>query len=93
MQVVFISDLRTGEDVPSIWIEDSYCTSGSCKISSSTGKSRDYTVRVTATDKAGNVGMGECKMIAGRNQASDLPDPLFLIAKVDLATEETTLFQ
>lgn len=95
--MVLISDLRTGEDTPSIWVEDSYCTSNSCKISSSVEKSREYVVRVTATDEAGNSNTTECKTFAG--QTSNAADPLFLITKLDIvggvepADSTSTLFQ
>lgn len=70
----------------SIWAEDQTCntaSNGKCKISSPK-KSRTYVVRVTATDKAGNVGMGKCNTVVGRQAAVDGANPFFVIANLDI---------
>ena len=75
-----ITDIRS---VPSIWAEDITCqtaSSGKCKISSPKA-SRTYYVNITATDKAGLVGFGECQTTVG-NLDPDPDDPLFLIKRV-----------
>ena len=83
--MVFISEPRTIGVAPSIWAEDHTCktgNNGNCKISSSK-KSREYIVRVTATDKAGYVEMGECRTIVGNKEVNDdVDDPIFLIGKL-----------
>ena len=66
-----------------IWAEDITCqtaSSGKCKISSSKA-SRTYYVNITATDKAGLVGFGECQTTVG-NLDPNPDDPLFLIKRV-----------
>lgn len=86
IQMVFISEPRaTTGNILSIWAEDHTCKSaqnGQCKISSPK-KSREYIVRVTATDKAGNVGEGECNTIVGKQGVASM-DPSFLLAKLDI---------
>ena len=82
----------------SIWAEDGTCYNskssgyGSCKISSpNKEKTRIYLVRVTATDKAGNVGVGECSTIVGKEkyvQQTRLRGvksyPFFLASKLEI---------
>ena len=82
----------------SIWAEDGTCYNskssghGSCKISSpNKEKTRIYLVRVTATDKAGNVGVGECNTIVGKEkyvQQTRLRGiknyPFFLASKLEI---------
>jgi hypothetical protein len=71
--------------IPSVWVENSVCNTGSngkCKISSPK-KSRIYVIRVTATDKAGNTGIGECSITVG-NQIINASDPLFTIAQIQV---------
>jgi len=83
--MVIISDSRVA-GVPSIWAEDHTCKSsnnGKCKVSSPK-KLREYVVRVTATDEAGNSDMVQCSTIIGGKKGNTAAgDPLFLIAKVD----------
>jgi hypothetical protein len=86
--MVFITEPRaTTGNILSIWAEDHTCKSiknGKCKISSPK-KSRDYIVRVTATDKAGNVGEAECSTTIGKDQeVASVVDPSFLLAKLDI---------
>ena len=90
MQMVIISTPRTTGKSPSIWAEDHTCKSSTnvkCKVSS-TKKTREYIVRVTATDEAGNVGVHECNTIVGKivgkQSVPDTEDPLFLISKLDI---------
>ena len=83
--MVIISKPQTTGEVPAIWVEDSTCKSdnnGKCKISSPK-KSRKYIVHVTATDEAGNIGIGKCNTIVG-NQEVDALDPVFLLTKLDM---------
>ena len=83
--MVIISKPRVTGKVPSIWAEDHTCKSsnnGKCKISSPK-KLREYVVRVTATDEAGNTGIGECNTLVG-NQEVDTLDPIFLLTKLDM---------
>ena len=87
------------ENMFSIWAEDSTCYNskssgyGNCKISSDE-KTRIYIVRVTAIDKAGNVGVGECSTIVGkpkyrkRTQIDNYP--FFLIARREIVGGSTT---
>ncbi|KAL9191170.1 hypothetical protein ACHAXT_000876, partial [Thalassiosira profunda] len=66
-----------------IWAEDITCqtaSSGKCKVSSPKA-SRTYYVNITATDKAGLVGFGECQTTVG-NLDPNPGDPLFLIKRV-----------
>ena len=84
MQIVSISTPAKGT-APSIWAENSVCQTnqnGKCKISSPF-KSRKYFVLVTATDKAGNVGMAECETTVG-NADVEQEDPRFLIGKLEV---------
>ena len=79
--MVIISKPRVTGEVPAIWVEDSTCKSdnnGKRKISSPK-KSREYVVRVTATDEAGNIAIGECNTLVG-SQVMDVSDPIFLLA-------------
>eukprot|EP00581_Thalassiosira_minuscula_P005786 CAMPEP_0183744146 /NCGR_PEP_ID=MMETSP0737-20130205/65580_1 /TAXON_ID=385413 /ORGANISM="Thalassiosira miniscula, Strain CCMP1093" /LENGTH=2327 /DNA_ID=CAMNT_0025979781 /DNA_START=237 /DNA_END=7220 /DNA_ORIENTATION=- len=87
--------VATGEDmvifsepsaigIPSIWAKDHTCktkTKGKCKVSAPK-KSRVYTVRVTATDEAGNTKSTECSTVVGRDPEGS--NPLFVIAKLDI---------
>eukprot|EP00984_Skeletonema_dohrnii_P000351 scaffold119_cov79-Skeletonema_dohrnii-CCMP3373.AAC.4 len=71
---------------PTIWAEDHVCKSaanGQCKISS-TKKSRQYLVVVTATDEAGNSGVGSCDTKVGSASSENENDPLFLIGEIEL---------
>ncbi len=82
----------------SIYAEDATCSSNSleygyCVISSpEMGMTRIYLVRVTAIDKAGNVGVGECSTIVGRPSTANRPesgsdpsgDPFFLVSKLEI---------
>ena len=82
--MVVISEPDNVTATPTILAEDYTCKTGAngkCVISS-TKKSRLYMVRVTAIDKGGNVGVGECKTIVG-NQDFDDTDPRFLVVKLD----------
>jgi hypothetical protein len=82
--MVVISEPDNVTKTPTILAEDYTCKTGAngkCVISS-TKKSRLYMVRVTAIDKGGNVGVGECKTIVG-NQDFDDTDPRFLVVKLD----------
>ena len=70
----------------SIWAEDHTCKSsnnGKCKVSSPK-KLREYVVRVTATDKAGNSNTTQCNTIVGGEQSDIVDDPLFVIAKLNI---------
>lgn len=82
-------------NVLSIYAEDATCSSnsleyGNCVISSpEMGMTRIYLVRVTAIDKAGNVGVGECSTIVGRPSTANRPesgpgDPFFLVSKLEI---------
>jgi len=96
-EMVLISEpLETTGNILSIWVEDAYCFNTNnfreeinerCQINSAI-KTRVYIVRVTATDKAGNVGVGECSTIVGaeedREQTQVENVPAFLIAKLDI---------
>ena len=76
--MVLISESRNATSgVPSIWVEDRTCQTTNCKRSSTT-PSRIYVIKITATDKDGLVGVGECSTIIGPEDL-DLADPLFLI--------------
>ena len=76
----------------SIWAEDSTCSNaksqeyGSCVISSME-MTRIYLVRVTAIDKAGNAGVGECSTIVGSSSTGNSPEPtpFFLVSKLEIA--------
>ena len=85
LQMVIISKPQTTGEVPAIWVEDHTCKSdnnGKCKISSPK-KSRKYIVHVTATDEAGNIGIGKCNTLVG-SQIVDGSDPIFLLTKLDM---------
>ena len=86
LQMVTFSSTRDSSSasyIPAIWVEDHTCRTaqnGNCKISS-TKKSREYIVRVTATDEAGNVGVADCNTIVGDQNVAN--DPIFPIAKLN----------
>lgn len=85
-QMVSISTPLVAGGVPSIWAQDDFCesaNSGKCKVSSPK-RNRQYKIVVKAIDEAGNVGTSDCSTVVGnRNIAAE--DPLFLLAKIDLA--------
>lgn len=93
-EMVVISSASAEDGSVAIFAEDSVCrnaSSGKCKISSTSG-SREYSVTIKATDKAGNVGTGTCSTAVGNGNGNGNDngnifasnDPRFLIASLKL---------
>lgn len=85
-------EANAAEKKLTIWAEDDSCKNDKyCNFASrddDNKKARIYIVRVTAIDKAGNAGVGECSTIVVKEkyrQETQIDDyPFFFIAKRDI---------